>query len=157
MIRILCLSILPLSFFGFKQEYLFNSKDKIENSIWTYQDLKRFQFSIQDTSALYNIHLSLSAVDSFATENIYIKLWTAFPDGKQLEYIKSIPVFDNEGKILGDKSGQTYTQQVVLQENAFFNQVGSYQITIEQFMRTDSLSGISSVGLIVEKSKEKRS
>ena len=104
-----------------------------------------------------NIHLSLSAVDSFATENIYIKLWTAFPDGKQLEYIKSIPVFDNEGKILGDKSGQTYTQQVVLQENAFFNQVGSYQITIEQFMRTDSLSGISSVGLIVEKSKEKRS
>lgn len=157
MIRILCLSILLLSFLACKQEYLFNSKDKIDNGIWTYQDLKRFQFSIQDTSALYNIHLTLSAADSFATENIYIKLWTVFPDGKQLEYIKSIPIFDNEGKIIGDKSGQTYTQQIILQENAFFNQMGSYQITIEQFMRTDSLPGISSVGLIIEKSKEKRS
>jgi gliding motility-associated lipoprotein GldH len=157
MIRILDLFIISILFITCKQEYLFDVEKKMENGIWTYQDQKGFQFSIEDTTALYNLYLTLSAADSFATENLYVKLWTDFPDGKRLEYLKSISVFDNSGKMIGKKSGHTATQQFLLQEKAFFNQIGNHQITIEQFMRADSIHGVSSVGLIIEKSKEKRS
>lgn len=156
MIRLLIITTVSFLFITCKQEILFDSKKEINGGIWTYQNKIDFQFTIEDTTALYNLYLNLSAADSFASENIYLKLWTSFPDGKRLEYVKSFGVFDNEGKIIGDQSGETSTQNILLQENAFFNQSGNYQIVVEQFMRSDSIRGISSVGLTVEKSKIKR-
>jgi hypothetical protein len=39
----------------------------------------------------------------------------------------------------------------LLQDNAYFNRPGEYVITLEQFMRSDSLAGMKAVGLVIEK------
>jgi gliding motility-associated lipoprotein GldH len=145
-----------IGFFGCGPDYVYQSEKKIEHAVWTYRDSAVFEFDVQDTSKLYNLYLNLAAQPSFATENLYVRLHTAFPDGKRLALAKSFDVFDKQGKVMGSKSGGAHVQHIMLQEHTFFNQMGKYRIVVEQFMRQDSLPGIEAIGLDVERSKAAR-
>ncbi len=134
--------------------YIYQSEKEIAQAVWTYRDSVVFEFEIQDTAKLYNLFLDLAAQPSFATENLYVRLRTTFPDGKRLALPKSFDVFDKQGKIMGSSSSSgAHKQHIMLQENTFFNQLGKYRIVVEQFMRQDSVAGIAAIGLAVERSK----
>lgn len=56
------------------------------------------------------------------------------------------------GKPLGSSAmGDIYTHQIELLKNHQFDSPGYYKIRLEQFMRTDTLQGVLSIGLRVEK------
>ena len=141
---------------GCGPSYFFEQKKDIPNGVWTWRDSLDFVFEIKDTTAIYNLYLDVKAKDSYPNENIYLKLFTGFPDGHRLEYTRSFNVFDTKGALIGKRSGSAATQQFVLQENAFFSTPGSYKITVQQFLRLDSIEGIESIGLAVQKTEQKR-
>lgn len=136
--------------------YSFKEKKDIPNGQWTYQDTLDFRFTIEDTSATYNIYLDFEHADTFSTQNLYVRLYTKFPDGARLSKQRSFDLFDLQGAPHGQCSGHTCRLHVLLQENAFFNLPGEYVITLEQFTRRDPLPGIYAIGLAVEPSKGKR-
>lgn len=137
-------------------KYVYEQKHDFANNQWAWRDTLDFGFDIQDTTGLYNLYLSLAAVDSFPNENVYLRLYTRFPNGRRTEMLRSFDLSNSLGEPLGDCSGHVCAQQIVLQERAFFNLPGRYVITVEQFSRQEQLQGIHSVGLTVEATPEKR-
>jgi gliding motility-associated lipoprotein GldH len=134
----------------------FEEKREIPGGVWMYRDSVDFRFTVSDTTELYHMYVDFEHADTFPHQNIYLKLYTRFPDGKRLSRSRSFDLFDAQGASSGACSGGTCRVHSLLQNNAYFNRPGEYVITLEQFMRRDSLPGIRSVGLMIDKAGKKR-
>lgn len=135
--------------------YYYQSSKDIPDGIWRYKDTLDFSFPIDDTAALYRIYVDFGHSDTFPNQNLYMKISTLFPDGKRVSKPYSFDFFNAQGASNGACSGHRCSLQAVLQENAVFRQQGKYVLTFEQFMRKDAVPGIRSVGLTLEKTKQK--
>lgn len=134
----------------------YQKKIELPDSKWAYSDTLAFQFSMPDTAGIYNIYVDIEHADTFSTQNVYMKLYTLFPDGKRLSKIKSFDLFDQQGKPIGACSGGKCRLHATLQEKAFFNSPGAYEITLEQYTREDPLPGIFSIGLTIESAGQRQ-
>lgn len=137
-------------------DFLYKSEKTISHGVWSYRDTLDFRFTISDTTRLYDLYLDFEHADTFPTQNLYLKLYTLFPDGTRLSKVKSVDFFDSKGNPFGRSSGHTCRLHSLLQENTFFSSPGEYRITLEQYMRRDSLSGINAVGISVQQSSAAR-
>jgi len=135
--------------------YLFEDEKTIPNGEWSYRDTLDFKFTVTDTTALYNILVDFDYADTFPNQNIYVKFYTRFPDGKRLSKPLSFDFFDPIGNPAGKCSGGVCNAKIPIQENAFFEKAGEYTITLEQFGRRDPLPGMKTIGLSVEKAGKK--
>jgi len=147
--------VLILSLSACGPNYLFEEEKDIPKGQWAYRDTLDFKFNVTDTTAVYNILVDFEYADSFPNQNIYVKFYTRFPDGKRLSTPLSFDFFDPVGNPSGKCSGGTCSAQIAIQQNAFFEKPGEYLITLEQFGRQDPMPGIISVGLSVEKAGKK--
>jgi gliding motility-associated lipoprotein GldH len=118
---------------------------------WKYDNVLAFPFSIKDTNALYNIYVNMRHTHFFPYRNIWLKVKTQFPKGKQLEKRVEIKLANEKGKWYSDCAGDICDYQVAIQENAYFDQKGEYKIHLEQNMRQNPLPGIMDMGIRVEK------
>lgn len=139
-----------------EQNFLFEEKKEIPGGVWTYRDSLDFRFTVTDTAELYNMYVDFEHADTFPNQNIYLKLFTRFPDGKRLSRARSFDLFNAQGESNGHCSGHKCQVRSLLQNNTYFNRPGEYTITLVQFMRQDSLPGVKAVGLVVEKIGKKR-
>jgi gliding motility-associated lipoprotein GldH len=137
-------------------KYLYESKIDIHNAQWTYQDTLNFKVPITDTMQLYNLYIRFSHADTFPNQNIYLKLYTQFPNGKRVSRIRSFDLYDIQGKPFGKCSGKACETQILLQDKLYFNQLGEHLITLEQYTRSSPLGGLSAVGIMLEKTDKKR-
>lgn len=154
--RFLLLIFLVVAFTACGPNYLFEEEKDIQSAGWMYRDTLDFRFSITDTSALYNLSVAFTYADTFPNQNVYIKFYTKFPDGKRLSKPLSFDLFDPEGKPAGKCSGGTCSTDIPIQQNAFFEKAGEYVITLEQFGRKEPLPGIKTIGFMVEKTEKKK-
>ncbi len=152
LIRAVILSTLVLMIVSCGPNVLYEESRSIPGAEWTYRDTLDFAFTVTDTAALYNMYVVFGHAASFPSQNIYTKLYTRFPDGKRLSKLKSFDLYDARGATLGKCSGGSCEVRRLLQDNAYFNRPGEYVITLEQFMRRDSIPGLESVGLLIEES-----
>jgi gliding motility-associated lipoprotein GldH len=134
------------------KRYHYDAEKTISEGVWKYADTLLFAYTISDTASRYNLYIDITHADTFATQNLYLRFHTIFPDGKRTSSVLSFDFFNSKGENNGECSGGRCTLRSVIQENALFRQPGEYQLVIEQFMREDSVPGIYSVGLMVEKS-----
>jgi len=137
-------------------DVLYESTVEIPGAVWTYQDTVDFKFEVRDTSALYDLYVDFSYRDDFPHQNVYLMLYTLFPDGTRLNRQYTFDLFDAKGVSTGTCSGHDCRVRILLQENAFFDQAGAYVLTLEQYTRRDSLPGIGSVGFALRDSGKKR-
>lgn len=136
--------------------FVYKERMSIPGNSWAYSDTLEYRISINDTSALYNLYAEFEHADSFPTQNLYLKLYTTFPGGKRIERVRSFDFFDNMGNPAGTCSGNRCTVRTLLQNSVYFNEKGTYKITLEQFTRTSPLTGISGVTLLLEDTGKKR-
>lgn len=154
--RFILLVFTALNIVSCEQNILFSEKKEIPGGVWTYRDSLDFRFTVTDTAQIYDMYVDFEHVDTFPNQNIYLKLYTRFPDGKRLSRARSFDLFDAQGESSGECSGGRCRVHSLLQNNAYFNRPGEYVITLEQFMRRDSLAGVKSVSLVIEKTKQTR-
>lgn len=137
-------------------DYLYSEEKKIQNGQWAYRDTMDFSFTVTDTSQFYNLFADFEYADTFPMQNVYLRLYTRFPDGKRSARVRSFDLFDAQGNTTGKCSGHTCNTRFTLQDKAYFNIPGTYTITLEQFTRRDPLPGINIAALAVEKTGEAR-
>ncbi len=128
----------------------------IKNETWTYKDSINFDFEIQDTNKIYNIWFDIKHKASYPFQNLYLNIFTLFPQKERIKQQLSIELCDQTGKWLGKKKSDYVTYKLKIQEGAFFNKAGKYQITLEQFMRMDSIQGINRIGIRLEETEQNR-
>jgi gliding motility-associated lipoprotein GldH len=136
------------SLFGCGPEIVIEEKKDLGGT-WHYRDVQTFQFDISDTLPAHDIVLEVKHQADFPFQNIYTKVKTVFPDQQTAEHLVSLNLTNENNQWVGDCDQKTCTVKLMLSENIYFNKTGKYLISIEQYGRKDSLSGVESLNFQV--------
>ena len=126
-------------------------QENIVNTQWDYADAKTFTAEIKDTVQHYNIYVSLRHGFNFEWRNMWVKIETTFPDGKQYERRVNLILSGADGVWNAEILGDNCDILIPIQDNAFFPEVGKYTFKISQDMRVNPLGNVKTVGMRVEK------
>ncbi|MBK7230739.1 MAG: gliding motility lipoprotein GldH [Saprospiraceae bacterium] len=143
---LLCFLFLLLSLNACQQPF-YSKEYKIENSIWTYQQVVPFQWTVTDTTEVYDVRLLIKHLPDLKFQNIYVKAMTEFPDKPISEQLLSLELLNPSGIPNGDCSGNQCESTIVLNEKIQFSALGNFGLKIQQHSRQDSLPGILSLEL----------
>jgi gliding motility-associated lipoprotein GldH len=118
---------------------------------WSKDSVYKFDVSIDDTSALYNVYVNIRNNKIYPYQNLWLFLEKANPDHSKMKDSIECYLADQRGKWLGSGMGSILEMPVLYQQEVRFSHKGIYQYSIVQGMRDDILIGISDVGVRVEK------
>jgi gliding motility-associated lipoprotein GldH len=128
-----------------------------DNRYWVITDKPAFEFVVNDTTQAYNLYCNLRNSVSYPYTRIFVSYILRDSLGAELkkELIHQNLFDQKTGEPLGASGlGDIYDQRILLIKNYTFKNTGKYSVQFEQFMRTDTLSGVLAVGLRVEKALE---
>ncbi len=150
------LTIVIILFFAFTscdRTGVYEENIDTSNSTWAENNIAKFIAPIEDTVSYNNIYINIRNTTDYPNCNLFLFIATTSPAGAtQIDTIEC-SLADDQGKWLGKGFGYIRDNQIPYKRNVRFPQKGDYKFEIKQAMRTDSLIGISSVGVRVEKSK----
>lgn len=135
--------------------YVYNDQTTFDNDTWTYWAIQQHQVEIKDTTHLYNLIIGVKHSPEYAYQNLYVKIKTVFPNQEKREQVVSLNLADGSGAWYGKCSGKTCRLEIPIQQNAIFEQPGTYQFSIEQYMRTEKVEGVKGLSFKVEKTRTK--
>lgn len=117
--------------------------------VWTYADSLAFEYDIADASRAYDLQLSLKHDDAFATQNLYARFVTVYPDGRRQSEAVSLELANARGQWQGACAGEACELVIPLQDSARFPEAGRYGLVVHQYMREAEVGGLNRVGLKV--------
>lgn len=120
---------------------------------WSYGESLDFSFEVgkEDMANAYDMMLILNHDKDYAFQNLYVKITTSFPDGREIKDVVSLDIGDDKGRFLGNCGGSTCDVEIFLKEHFKFEKEGKYQLSIEQNGRDEHLSGLNHAELIIKK------
>ena len=127
-----------------------------DQRFWAVGDQPQFEFVIDDVTSKYNLYANVRNEVSYPNANLYFTYYLSDTTSKVLDKkLVSEFLFDKKtGKPFGTSVlGDIYDHRFPILKNHSFQNAGKYIVRFEQFMRTDTLQGILSVGLRVERSE----
>jgi len=130
--------------------YLMQKEYPLTNNQWTYADTLNFAFEIEDNKAKYNLFVDMDHSPEFANQNMYVNIYTKFPSGKRLKKMVSLEMANKAGVWYGPCGSEWCDLRIPLQFQTTFPDAGKYEITLEQFTRTEVLEGVKAVGMALE-------
>lgn len=143
------LLLLPLLALSCDSNRIYEENFSIENSTWHADDIKEFSFEITDTMSALDLFINLRTTTDYPYSNLYIFLYSSYPDGYKdkdtLEFVLARP----DGKWLGESSGTIVENQILISRGGRFRVPGKYTFRIQQAMREEELGEIVDVGFRV--------
>lgn len=135
------------------QGRIFEQNKTITEGYWYVNSIIDFQFEIADAEIPYNIYSNVSHSSDYNFYNLYYKFTLKDSTAKEIKSeLININLFNpKSGEPLGSGLGDVFDHQQLILENFDFENPGKYQISFQQYMRTDSLPNILSVGARVER------
>ncbi len=153
------LIVIALLASGCEKERIFQKNIDMDEPGWLVSSRPSFDFMITDINQKYNLYCNIRNEVSYPKANIYLTYYISDSTGMELKRrLVSQFLFDEKtGKPHGSSAlGDIYDHQILIEKDYSFKSPAKYTITFEQFMRTDTLSGILAVGLLVEKADSKK-
>lgn len=127
------------------EEYL-----EVDSEGWHADDIKKFEFEIEDTLSAVNLYINLRTSTDYPYSNIYLFLYSEYPGGytdkDTLEFILAEP----DGKWLGESSGTVVENKALISSGGRFGNRGTYVFKLQHGMREEILPEIIDVGMRVE-------
>lgn len=133
---------------------VYESNYNFEEGIWIAHEQPTFEFTIADTSFPYTLSLDLRNSLSYPYTRLFITYELIDSTGSVLTR-ELVPIYlfdDKTGTPLGTSGiGDLYDHRFPLLSEYMFQKPGAYQLKLQQYMRKDTLDGLLSVGVRVEK------
>ncbi|WP_420385232.1 gliding motility lipoprotein GldH [Roseivirga sp.] len=129
---------------------VFEDDSSFGSKTWHMDVMPEFVFQINDTDPK-DIIFKLRNDLNYPNQNLYITYFLVNQNGEELATeLVNIPLFDEiTGKPLG-KGNSIYQSSTTILENYSFPQPGEYTFKVAQYMRSESLAGVHSIGLRIE-------
>jgi gliding motility-associated lipoprotein GldH len=109
-------------------------------------------FTIQDTAALYNLHVVLRHTDAYAYNNIWLNVGLQFPGDSMYFQKMDLSLGNDASGWEGIGMNDIWeVRKLIYGTPKRFKKAGLYHFSIQQIMRDDPLKHVMSVGLRVEK------
>lgn len=148
---VFALTVITAFFISCDSSRVFDNTSRIKDSAWKRQEPVSFDFSIKDTTALYNVYIQVRNTTDYAFSNLYLFLTTKDAAGQFSKDTIECVLADPDGKWLGKGLGKLKENRILIKKDMRWQIPGSYHIQIEQAMRKEILEGISDIGLRIEK------
>jgi gliding motility-associated lipoprotein GldH len=155
---ILATLVLTLAFFlvACSDGKVYQEYTDFKTRYWLVTDTAKFEFLIQDTTSKYNVYCNIRNSTQYPFSRIFVNFSLTDTLGNNLhKALLNDFLFDpKSGEPLGDTGlGDLYDHRLSVLKNYKFRGAGPYVVRLEQNMRTDSLEGILSIGIGVERSE----
>jgi gliding motility-associated lipoprotein GldH len=137
---------------------VFEKNISIPHYQWQYNFQPGFDFTIDDTTALYNLFVVLRHTDAYSKNNIWLNIGTQAPGDSSAKYRRFDFSLGNDAggwEGVGMDDIWEVRKPLVTGGPVKFNKPGLYHFTVSQIMRENPLTGIMSVGVRVEKANTK--
>ena len=121
---------------------------------WIAGDKKSFVMKATDTTSVYQMDIELDHEESYGYQNLYVRITTIFPSGKEVNSVTSLELINPDGSWSGDKGENCCKVDIPLQQKFTFPEVGAYTWSVEPYMRVDTINGINSLKITCRKFKE---
>jgi gliding motility-associated lipoprotein GldH len=134
---------------------VYETNQDFTDRTWKVNDTVQFHFSIKDPGVKYNILYSVRNSLEYPYARLFVTWHLQDSTGKELEKkLISGYLFDEKtGRPTGTSGlGDIYDHRFLLTSDYEFRQPGKYYVTLQQFMRADTLEGVLAVGVRIEKS-----
>jgi gliding motility-associated lipoprotein GldH len=125
----------------------------IVGSGWNKDSVVAFDFEIKDIQSSYNVYVNVRNNGEYPYQNLWLFVHKTLPDSLLKKDTINFYLANDRGKWLGSGIGSVFDMPVLYQQNIKFAKAGKYSYKIIQAMRDTVLTGISDVGLRVEKIK----
>ena len=140
---------------GCNTDHVYQEYIDFDDRHWIVQEKPQFSFEIKDTVSTYDIYCNVRNTTTYPNSRIFVNVSLADTTGKifQEKLVWDFLFEPKTGKPLGKSGlGDLYDHQIPVFKKYKFSKAGIYQMKLEQFMRTDTLAGMISVGVAVERS-----
>lgn len=124
----------------------------LNQGIWHVDSLASFEFNVPSDTSNYQLSYNIRYAAGYPFYNLYITYYLEDSVGRTISSeLQEIILFDKKtGKPLGDGLGDLFDREVIIFDGLKFPYQGKYSYKIKQFMRTEELPGIMSLGLKIE-------
>ncbi|HEX6335278.1 MAG TPA: gliding motility lipoprotein GldH [Flavisolibacter sp.] len=134
---------------------LYEKNEPIPKHSWDASFRPQFSFEIRDTTAPYQLYITLRHNARYHFNNIWLNIHVKLPDGSTQRFTEiEMPLASKDRGWLGEGMDDIYEQRIgiTLDPAKFsFSKSGVYTFTIEHIMREDPLQNVMNVGLRLEK------
>lgn len=115
---------------------------------WLQKNKIFIDFQVSDTSKFYDVRVAFRQSNEYPYYNLYFVPKILNADGKVIKraFAEALLYDAKTGKPKGSGLGDMYSHQYTIFKGFKFTRLGKYQISLEQYMRTDTLKGVISVG-----------
>jgi gliding motility-associated lipoprotein GldH len=118
---------------------------------WNNEKVIRFNVNITDTANAQNVYLSVRNTGKYGFSNLYLFVTAHSPNGSSVRDTVEIRLADEHGKWLGRGAASVFTLYHPYRQHIRFPFRGIYTFDVEQAMWVTDLSGLTDIGLKIEK------
>ncbi|MEO6546951.1 MAG: gliding motility lipoprotein GldH [Ferruginibacter sp.] len=133
---------------------VFEKNTVIPDHRWQYNFQPTFDFTVSDTSVLYNIHVVIRHTYAYRYNNIWLNIGSQSPaDSMRYQRFELLLGTDATGWEGTGMDDIWELRKPITKGPVKFNKAGNYKFSIAQMMRENPLPEILSIGVRVEKAK----
>ncbi len=134
---------------------VFEENMDFEESQWLADSVASFEFEISDSDQAYNIYWNVRNSLNYPYRNLYLTYYLEDTLGNRIATdLHNMLLFDPKtGEPYGSGFGDIFSHQIMALPDYRFDTAGIYRIRLEQYMRTDTLQEVLSVGVRVEEAE----
>jgi gliding motility-associated lipoprotein GldH len=131
-----------------QSDAVFDQTESLAENGWIQKKQVVFPFEIQDTVQTYDLYVAMRQSNEYPFYNLYFNC--RLTQENKLVWKKAFAeaiLYDPKtGKPKGGGVGDMYSHSYPIFKGLKFPRRGKYQVELEQYMRTDTLSGVVSIG-----------
>ncbi|OJW66751.1 MAG: hypothetical protein BGO68_00235 [Candidatus Amoebophilus sp. 36-38] len=131
-------------------------RHKLPDCKWHRDMPLAFNFNVQDTTQAYDVYLLIENTPQYPYQNFYLTYYLKDNSLTLLTTeLKNYLLFEPKtGKPLGKGWTKNKSHEVIMMKSHYFTHPGTYRLELDQFMRTEILSGICSIGIKICRSSQ---
>lgn len=133
---------------------LYEKVESIPQQEWKSDYKPRFEFTVKDTAADYQLNIILRHNEKYGYRNVWLNLYAQAPGDTARKFTVELPLASGQNGWLGSGMDDLYEHRIALtlDPSKFnFRKPGDYSFTLEHIMREDPLQNVLNVGLSIEK------
>jgi gliding motility-associated lipoprotein GldH len=128
-----------------------NESVHLKNNRWKASDTLFYNFNSKDTLSTYDFYFEIRNTTDYDMQNLYLFITAYYPGNTFSRDTAECILAAADGKWFGKGMGKHKDNRFLFRRGVRFRKPGNYIIAVNQAMRTDTLNGISDVGILIKK------
>lgn len=130
---------------------VFDDYHTLPDAEWAADSVQTYTFNVIRKTQNHNIWFNVRNDRSYPYSNIWLFVTIEPPKGEAVTDTIQLILAEPSGKWLGKGFSGVYNNRLIYRRNVYFPEPGQYSVKLKHGMRQAVISGITDIGIRVEK------